>query len=156
MGRGPTTLIVAVIAAVFFVAGCGGGSDSSSSANSISKEEFIAKADAVCKKGTERLQAAIAGALKNQTNITKVTKGEQEKIVATVMVPSVSREVKELRALGVPDGDSERVDAMITALEEGVETAERDPAAVTKSSDAIFGIASRMAGEYGLVSCGSR
>jgi len=156
MGRGPTTLIVAVIAAALLAAGCGGGDDSDSSASSISKEEFIVKADAVCKKGTERMQAAISDVLKNQPNITKVTTAEQEKIVTTVMVPSVSREVKELRALGVPDGDDERVDAMITALEEGVETAERDPEVVTKSGDAIFGIASRIAGEYGLVVCGSR
>jgi hypothetical protein len=137
------------------VAGCGGG-DSSTAAGSISKEEFIAKADSICKRGTERIQAALAVALKNQPNITKVTKGEQEKIVITKMVPSVSREAKELRALGVPDGDDEKVDAMITALEEGVETAERDPQAVTKSSDAIFGIASRIAGEYGAEACGSR
>jgi hypothetical protein len=154
MGRGPTTLIVAVIAAALLVAGCGGDDDSGSSA--ISKEEFIAKADTICKKGTERMQTAIAGALKNQRNLAKVSKAEQEKIVTTVMVPSVSREVKELRALGVPDGDDERVDAMITALEEGIETAERDPEVVTKSSDAIFGIASRIGGEYGLAVCGSR
>ena len=156
MGRGPTTLIVAVIAALL-VAGCGGGGDSSgSSADSISKEEFVAKADAICKDGTERLQAAIGRILKDQPNITKVSQAEQEKIVTTVLVPNVSKEVKELRALGAPDGDEERVDAMVTALEEGVETAERDPQAVTKSSDAIFGIASRIAGEYGLTTCGSR
>src|SRR6476661_2732594 len=102
MGRGPTTLIVAVVA-VALLAGCGGGGGSSSSASSVSKEEFIAKANAICKKGTERLQVAIAGALKKQPNITKVTKSEQEKIVTTAMVPSVSREAKELRALGVPE-----------------------------------------------------
>jgi len=156
MGRGPTTLIVAVIAAALFAVGCGGSDDSDSSASSISKAEFIAKADAICKKGTERMQVAIAKVLKDQPNITKVSKDEQLAIVTKVMVPSVSREVKELRALGVPDGDDERVDAMITALEEGVETAERDPEVVTKSSDAIFGIASRIGGEYGLTVCGSR
>jgi len=155
MGTGRGAFIAMAMAIVLVVAGCGGG-DSSTAAGSISKEEFIAKADAVCKKGTERMQAAIGRIIKNQPNIAKVSKGEQEKIVATVMVPSVSREAKELRALGVPDGDDEKVDAMITALEEGVETAERDPEAVTKSSDAIFGIASRIAGEYGAVGCGSR
>jgi len=155
MGTGRGAFVVAATVVAFVLVGCGGGGDSSSG-SSISKEEFITKADAVCKKGTERLQAAIARILKNQPNITKVTKTEQEKIVATVMVPSVSREAKELRALGVPGGDDEKIDAMITALEEGVETAERDPEAVTKSSDAIFGISSRIAGEYGLVACGSR
>jgi hypothetical protein len=155
MGRGPTTLIVAVIVAALFVAGCGGG-DSSTASGSISKEEFVAKANAICKHGTERLQAAIGRVLKDQPNITKVSQAEQEKIVTTVLVPNVSKEVKELRALGAPDGDEERVDAMVTALEEGVETAEHDPQAVTKSSDAIFGIASRIGGEYGLTTCGSR
>ena len=148
--------MAALMVGVLALAGCGGGDDSGSNASSISKEEFIVKADAICKKGTERLQNAIAKLLKNQPNITKVSTDEQEKIVTTVMVPSVSREVKELRALGVPDGDDERVDAMITALEEGVETAERDPEVVTKSSDAIFGIASRIGGEYGLTVCASR
>jgi hypothetical protein len=156
MGRGPTTLVVAVIAAVLLVAGCGGGSDSGSSANPISKEEFIAKADAICKKGVKRMQSGIFAAIKVPQNLTKVSSREQEKIVTTVMVPSVSREAKELRALGVPDGDEEKVDAIITTLEEGVETAERDPQAVTKSSDVLFGISSRIAGEYGLKACSIR
>jgi len=155
MGTGRGTFVAAAIVVALVMVGCG-GSDSSTAASSISKEEFITKADAICKKGTERLQAAIGRVLKNQPNITKVSKGEQEKIVATAMVPSVSREVKELRALPIPEGDEEKVDAMITALEEGVETAERDPEAVTKSSDAVFGISSRIAGEYGLEACGSR
>ena len=136
--------------------GCGGGGDSSTLRARSPKKNLSAKADAVCKNGTERLQAAIGRILKDQPNITKVSQAEQEKIVTTVLVPNVSKEVKELRALGAPDGDEEQVDAMVTALEEGVETAERDPEAVTKSSDAIFGIASRIAGEYGLTVCGSR
>ena len=155
MGTGRGAFVAGLMVGIVVLAGCG-GSDDSSSADSITKEEFIVKADAICKKGTERMQGAIAGVLKNQRNLAKVSKADQEKIVTTVMVPSVSREVKELRALGIPDGDDERVDAMITALEEGIETAERDPEVVTKSSDAIFGIASRIGGEYGLAACGSR
>jgi hypothetical protein len=156
MGTGRGTCVVAAMVIMLAVAGCGGGNDSSSSTGSISKEKFVAKADAICKKGTERMQAAIFAALKHPRNLTKVSKAEQEKIVATAMVPSVSREVRELRALPVPEGDEEKVDAMIRALEEGVETAERDPEAVTKSSDVVFGISSRLAGEYGLQACGSR
>jgi hypothetical protein len=154
MGRGTIALIAAMAAVALLVAGCGGGDDASGS--SISKEEFIAKADAVCREGTERMQKAIFKLLKDQRNITKVSKAEQEKIVRTAIVPSVEREVEELRALDVPDGDEERVDAMISALEEGIETAERDPGAVTNSTDVIFGIASRIGGEYGLEACGSR
>lgn len=155
MGTARGALIAAAMVIALAVAGCGGG-DSSTASSSISKEKFVTKADAICKKGTERMQAAIFAALKHPRNLTKVSKTEQEKIVATAMVPSVSREVKELRALPIPEGDEEKVDAMLTALEEGIETAERDPEAVTKSSDAVFGISSRIAGEYGLEACGSR
>jgi hypothetical protein len=145
-----------MLAVAMFVAGCGGSDDSSSSDATISKEAFIAKADAICKKGTERMQKAIFVVLKDGRSLTKLNQAEQEKIVATVIVPSVKREVKELRALGIPDGDDERADAMISALEEGVETAESNPKAVTSSSDVVFGIASRLAAEYGLEACGSR
>jgi hypothetical protein len=155
MGTGRGAFVAAAMVIALVVAGCGGG-DSSTAAGSISKEDFIAKADAICEKGTKRLQAAIFAALKKPQNLTKVNEAEQIKIVTTAMVPNVSREAKELRALGVPEDDEEKVDAMISALEEGVETAEQDPQAVTKSSDVIFGISSRIAGEYGLTACSSR
>jgi hypothetical protein len=155
MGTGRGAFVAAAMVIALVVAGCGSG-DSSTAASSISKEEFITKADAICKKGTERLQKAIFSALKNPRNLTKVSEAEQIRIVTTAMVPSVSREVKELRALSIPNGDEEKVEAIITALEEGVETAEQDPHAVTKSSDAVFGISSRIAAEYGLKACSSR
>ena len=46
---------------------------------------------------------------------------------------------------------------MVAALEEGLETAEADPEALAaSSSDIVYGIATRLAGEYGLKVCSSR
>ena len=152
-----TRLIVwgaGLLLVVLLVAGCGGGDDSSG--ESISKEEFIAKADAICKQGNERMEAGFAKRLKGVKSLNKLKKGEYEQLISEVMVPSLEKEIEELRALGVPEGDEERVEAMLAALEEGQETAERNPAAVNASSDAVFGIASRLASEYGLEVCGSR
>jgi hypothetical protein len=155
MGRGPIALIIVVVATVLF-AGCG-GDDSSSSANSISKEEFIAKANAVCKRSNKRMEVAFAKFLKANRDIKKPTDPALQQLVGDVMVPSIKREIEELRALGIPDGDEEKVEAMVSALEEGLETAEDNPKVVTStSSDTIFGIASRIASEYGLETCGSR
>jgi hypothetical protein len=143
-----------VIALVF--TGCG-GDDSSSSTTSISKEEFIAKADGVCKQGTKRLEAGLVRFLTNGKEVQKPSQADNEKFIIAVLTPSLRREIKEIRALGVPDGDEEKVEAMIAALEEGLETAEGDPEAVAAgSTDIVFGIASRLAGEYGLETCGSR
>jgi hypothetical protein len=156
MGRGPIALIAAVVVAALIVVGCG-GDDSSTSTASISKEKFLVKADAVCKRGTERLEAGLVGFLTDGKKIHKPSQEDNEKFIVKVLIPSLRREVKEMRALGVPDGDEEKVGAMIDALEEGLETAEDDPKAVAAgSTDIVFGITSRLAGEYGLETCGSR
>jgi hypothetical protein len=143
------------LSAVLVIAGCGSGGDSTNT-NAISKEKFVKKADAICQQGNERMATAFASFLKKSKNITQASEAEYEKLVGKVLVPNVQREIGEIRALGAPSGDEDRVSEIVEALEEGVETAENDPAAVTNSSDAVFGIASRLAGEYGLTVCGSR
>jgi hypothetical protein len=148
----------ALVAAVFLV-GCGGSGDSSST-SSISKEEFIAKADAVCKKGSERMEGELFKFLrKNRATgaLMKPSVEDNEKFIIAVLIPNLKREIKEIKALGAPEGDDDRVDAIISALEEGLETAEDEPETVAAgTSDIVFGIASRLAGEYGLEACGSR
>jgi hypothetical protein len=155
MGRGTIAIAVALALAALVVAGCGGGSDSSTSTVSVSKAAFIKEADAVCKKGTERMQLAILDFLK-QHNVKRPNKAQSEKLVGTTIVPSVQTELKELKKLDAPEGDEERVNAIISALEEGLEIAEDNPEAVVGSSDAVFGISGRLAGEYGAEVCGSR
>lgn len=160
MGRGPIALIAAVIVVALLVAGCGGGSDDSNSGESISKEEFIAKANAICQKGNKQMEKELFVFLRQNRKggtLRKPSVEQNEKFIVTVLIPNLKREIKEIKALGVPDGDEERIDAMIAALEEGLETAEDDTATVAAgTSDIVFGIASRLAGEYGATVCGSR
>jgi len=154
-GRGAFVAVAMVIALVG--AGCGGSGDSSSTTTgSISKVAFIKKVDGVCQKGTERMQRAILVFLKQHKDVKRPNKAQSEKLVGSAIVPSVKTELKELKALDVPEGDEERVEAIISALEEGLETAEANPEAVVASSDAVFGISGRLAGEYGAEVCGTR
>jgi ABC-type glycerol-3-phosphate transport system substrate-binding protein len=148
-------LVAGIVAAALLVAGCGGG-DSSSSTSTISKAAFIKKADAVCERSNGRMGAAISNLLKEK-NKRKPTKADYEEIVSDVLVPGLGKEIEEIRALGAPSGDEDTIDAIVKALEEGREVAEDNPQAVIdSSSEAIFGIASRLAKEYGLQFCGSR
>ncbi len=156
MGTGRGVFVAAAIAVALVVAGCGGGDDSSTTTVSVSKAAFIKKVDAVCQKGTERMQRAILVFLKQHKDVQRPNKAQSEKLVGTAIVPSVETELKELKALEAPESDEERVDAIISALEEGLETAEDNPEAVVASSDAVFGISGRLAGEYGAEVCGSR
>jgi hypothetical protein len=153
----PVLLLLCGLSVVAFIAaGCGGGDDSSSS-GSISKEEFIAKADAICAKSNKRMEAQLSKSLTNGGQITKLTEADNEKFVTNVLIPNLSKEIDEIKALGVPGEDEERAKAMIAALEEGLETAEADPKTLAAgSSDIVFGIASRLAGEYGLKVCSTR
>jgi ABC-type phosphate transport system substrate-binding protein len=157
VSKGPIALTIGTLAILLIAAaGCGGGSDdSSTSANAISKAAFVKKGDAICQKGSERMARAFSGYLK-KAKTAHPNKAVQEELVVKVLVPSVRREVKEFQALGAPGGDEDRVAEIVKALEEGVETAEGNPEAVTNSSDVVFGIASRLAGEYGLEVCGGR
>lgn len=157
MGTGRGAFVAAAMVIALVVAGCGGSGDSSTATDSISKAAFIKKVDAVCKHGTRRMQRAVLKTLKQGKGIKRPSTDQSVKLVGVVILPSVRQEIKEIKALGVPSGDEEKVDAMVGALEEGVETAEDDPEAVVKgSSDVIFGIASRIAGEYGITGCSVR
>jgi len=149
-----TRRIAGVFVVALVLAGCGGGGDSGEA--SISKEQFIAKMDAICKRGNNRSEVAFASVLKAIGRGEKPSQAEYEKAVGAVLVPSVKREIEEIKRLDVPSGDEDEIDEILDALEEGVETAERNPQAVVVSSDAVYGIASRLAGEYGLEVCGSR
>jgi hypothetical protein len=149
-------LTIGALLAVASIVGCGSGEDPSTTTGAVSKAAFVKKADAICKQGIERMQRQIFAELRTKNGIRKPRPSEYEALVGKIIVPSVRTEIHQLRALEIPDGDEERVDAMIGALEEGLETAEDNPEAVAASSDVVFGIASRLAGEYGLTVCGSR
>jgi hypothetical protein len=150
-----TRWIAGVFLVALVLAGCGGGDDDSSEA-SISKQQFMKKADQICKEANKRMEVAFVDFLEKNRDIARPSGPAFEKLVGTIMVPSIKREIEELEALGAPDGDEDEVDEILTALEEGVETAEDNPKVVTGSADTVFGIASRLAEEYGLKVCGSR
>jgi hypothetical protein len=158
VSKGPIALASGTLATLLLVvAGCGGGGgDSSTSTSAISKAAFIRKADAVCSAGNKKMEVAFAHFLEENKNITRPSDADYEALVGKVVAPNLEREIKEIRALGAPSGDEDRVDAILEALEEGLETAENDPQAAVSSSEAIFGIASRLGKEYGLEVCGSR
>ena len=159
MGRGPLALIAAAAVAALLLVGCG-GDDESSANGSISKAEFIAKADAICKQSNKRMEKELFLFLrKNRTggSLRKPSVEQNEKFILTVLIPNLKQEIEELKELGVPEGDEEKIEAMIAALEEGLETAEDETETVAAgTADIVFGIASRLAGEYGLQTCGSR
>jgi hypothetical protein len=161
-GRSNAT-IAAIVAIAIGVAGCGGGGDDGSeiSTSSLSKAEFTRKAEAICVKGQKQVERNFgAFAKKTDFNLRQVsqnpTKAQVNGLVNSVLIPAIKQEIAAIRALGAPQGDEDQIEAMLEANEEGIATAEDLPREVLEKTEVAFGVASRLAKEYGLALCGQR
>lgn len=157
MSKGLIALSVGALAIALIAGGCGGDDDTSTS--SISKAAFIKKADAICQAGDKRVEAKLAAYLKE--NVVKEseesvseTNAKATEIAETAVIPAITREIEGLRALGAPSGDEDEIEAILEALEEGLERTEEDPATGLRTNTELFRRAKGLSEEYGLAVCG--
>jgi hypothetical protein len=148
-------MLFGALAIAMIAVGCGSSDDSTSS---LTKAEFIAQADAICKKGNAEIESdfeAFAkenGLKENQ----EPSKAQGVELVETTLVPNIQGQADELRALDPPSEDEAEVTAMLDSLDEGIEEAEADPEALFASKTDPFGPANKIAKEYGLKVCGEQ
>lgn len=140
-------LVLALAIAIF---GCGSGGSS----GSLSKAQFLKKGVAICVEGTEEIgrldEAAWAKYDPNHTSQSEVIRWK----VALALLPPREKELRRLRALGLPEGDETYVERMLDAWEEGIETGKRHPwRLLAGGSDFAFAETYRMADDYGLEKC---
>ena len=150
-----TGLLTALAVAVaVIVAGCGGGSSSSTTA-SITKAEFVKKGNAICTAGNKRVQSEFEAFAKESglKEGEEPSQAQSEELAETILLPSVSQEVEEIKALGLPEEEAEGAEAVIESAEESIEKGEEDPAALV-SSGKTFAETNELAHEYGLTVCG--
>ena len=158
MRKGFFLLLGGACAFALLVTGCGGGSgnDSEVTASSLSKAQYIQKANAVCEKGTKQIATDFAVFLKEKESVKEPTEADYVQLFNTVVAPNVEREIDELRELGAPKGDEKEVEAILQAREESIQIAEEDPEAIIENSDKVFARASKVAAGYGLKTCATR
>src|SRR5436305_10650421 len=137
------------------VAGCGGGSDSSSESSSMTKAQFIKQADAICAKGNEENETEFEEFAKEKglSEKKEPTKAQQEEAISEIVAPGVRKQIEKIDALGAPEGDEGKVEAMVAAVEEGVDEIEENPASLTEGKNPLAK-GSKLAKEYGLKTCG--
>jgi hypothetical protein len=162
MGKRAVALMACGLVAALLVAGCGGGDDgdpsaAASDAPPISKAEFIKKADAICQEvnqkivneGTATLQKALKGSGES------LHEAEVE-VIATVTLPLLQEEIDELRALGAPSGDEDRVDAFVDLSQKVIDEGKADPERYQHKQVSFqhpFEQAEKLAKAYGVSSC---
>jgi hypothetical protein len=151
--------LIAVLAAfaaiMVIVAGCGGGDDSSSDSSSITKAQFVKQADAICEKGNKESEAEFEELAKEKgfSEKKEPSKPQQEEIISEIVAPGVQKQIEEIDALGAPEGDEKQIEAMVAAVEEGVEEIEENPASLIEGKNPLAK-GTKLAKDYGLKACG--
>ncbi len=131
----------------FALAGCGG-----SSYKGLSKADFVAQADAICKRFADQRTAMVKGVDSNTNQQQAV------EVLQRLVFPSYHAEVKELRKLEPPEADRATVKRMLDAVDDGITRAEhdvqRDPAIVFARGYNPVADGRAQAKAYGLKECG--
>jgi len=73
--------------------------------------------------------------------------------VEPVLVKSVEKELRRLKALGLPPGDKKKIKAIFKEIEMGLKDAKLDPLDPLVNATDPFRKANRLAREYGLKAC---
>ena len=136
---------------VALIAGCGGSDDSSSS---LTKAEFVKKGNAICAAGNKEIEAGFEafGKEHHLSENKPPSEAESKEVAETILIPAVSKQVEQIRALGPPDDEAEEV---VDSAEESLEEAEDDPVGfVEGKGGASFAETNKKARAYGLTVCG--
>lgn len=156
-GRGPWLNVACggLLAAALIAAGCGGSG--SGEPTPIAKSDFIEGAEAVCAEAARRIESEFqayerSGRAADEANELSVNEAAAS-VAKKILIPAKRQELEELRKLEIPEEDADRVNAMIAALDEGVEKAEARPERAARDGTEAFGKVDRLAAEYGIEGC---
>jgi hypothetical protein len=156
---------VAALALAVAAAGCGGGDETAASSTTtttsgasgasgaaLSKEEFIAQADRICKGASDQIKAEASGILSPSSSPNEIAA-----FTTRVVIPTQQATIDQIRTLKLPAGDEDEVNTILDAVDAALQRVEDDPAlqADPQAADAEFDDANQLARDYGLVECGS-
>ncbi len=147
-------------------AGSGGGNGSSTDggpagfgplkASSLTRSEYIERAEEICREGAESLLEPILAYVQKHS---KSGKDEEELIAEAVhkyLVPNYQIQIDELSQLGAPEGDAKQVEVFLLAMLRAVESLERrQKMSLEPDLEQAFGEAGDKALDYGILNCGN-
>jgi len=130
------------------VAGCGGGGDDSTSTSSLAKPAWIAKADAICQQGNQEIEQAANEQFGKQGQ--EPTDEQIQQFTSETVVPSVQRQIDQIKDLGAPSGDEDQVNKILDTVQADIDKAK----SATTLPDDPFADGNALATQYGLKVCG--
>jgi hypothetical protein len=150
-------LLAALVAIGAVLAGCGSSSDTTGTTASLSKAEFLKQGNAICAAGNKELSEGFESfAKENNLKHNKPSEAQFEELAETVLIPSVSAQISEVRELGTPEGDEGEIDEFLTNAEEALEELEEEPSlAGAEGPEEPFFNVNKEASAIGLTACGA-
>jgi hypothetical protein len=152
----PGFTAAAVLAALGVLVGCGGsGGAPTGSTSSLTKAQFLKRANAICARGGDEFgRGDVAFWKRHGGSRTNPSQALTNELQLTVLLPIRKEELRQIRALGTPQGDEKYVEKMLAAWEEGIQTGEEEPSRLDSAGpDYAFYRTYSMGIDYGLAKC---
>lgn len=150
--------ICAVALASAATLGCGSGSSNEASVtsgprtsvttSSVSKTEYINRANGVCEKSWAIALPSFQRRYKSTLHGKAFNAASQN-----IFLPSLQLQFDDIQYIGAPDGDERQVEEMIGALQLAVYRGEEQIVSSPRQMVHIFAKFSRLAIQYGIDSC---
>ncbi len=155
--RSPLIRVVMVAAIVIVLpvaAGCGSSSKKSAAhPPPLTKAEFLAKGNAICKRGNQQINKAAQKMFPKKN--ARPTEAQQKKFATETVIPSVQSQINGVKALGAPKGDEAKVKAIVSSAQAALDKAKKNPLLLTSNTHDPFAKADKLSKAYGLTVCGS-
>jgi hypothetical protein len=147
----PVWMLALVLACGLVAAGCGSDDDSGDSGDTageaLTQEEFVTQGNAICAAGNKEIDAGASG-LGDQP-----TEEQLNAFVGDTLVPSVTGQIDDIRALEPPEDISAQVTTFLDDAETALGELEADPSLLTSGDP--FADVNTQATAIGLTECAS-
>jgi hypothetical protein len=147
--------LAAAGAVALTLAACGDDGDDSSSATdatsatTISKEDFVSQGNEICTDGNKALQEA---AQESFPNGEQPSGDELGAFVTDSLVPNIQSQLDDIKALGIPEGEEDQVNAFLDDAQSALDDLKDDPQSLGNDT---FAEVNQEAGDIGLTACAS-
>jgi hypothetical protein len=147
--RKTTLLLAALLATSLIAAGCGDDEDEGEDGGeALTKEEFIAQADALCTREDREVDQAAQRLGKNPSQ------AEQREFVTGTSLPNIQGQIDGIRELGAPEGEEQQVTEFLDTAQAALDEAEANPDVfLGEQGQDPFAETRQLARELGLKQC---
>ena len=143
--------VVVALALGGIAAGCGDDNDDSGD-QALTKQEFLAKGNAICTAGNKEVETAFRTAIGNA----KPTQEQLNAVVTDSLIPSIQGQIDDIRDLPAPDGDEDQITDMLDKAELSLQDVKENPSLATQEGGQDpFAEVQKELGAYGLTACAS-